>query len=144
MNGIGDSPIGPFVNLNDENADAYIVRDIGKTVESGTWRWAGAHPEIRFYLNSNAGWKLKLDFAIAQTTFDQTGPVTLSVSVNNRLFDKIVCQTPGTQRFEKSVLSSMLIPHSVNTLSMELDKTWVSPVDGAKLGFILTRAGFVQ
>ncbi len=144
MSVAGRSPIGRFVNMNDPNADAYLVRDIGKHLESGTWRWTKQNPEMRFFLDSTNGWKFKMDFAIAASTFPQTGPVTLSYFVNDQPFDKVTYNQPGSVRFEKAVPPAMIVARSFNTVSIRQDKMWVSNVDGAQLGFILTRAGFIR
>ncbi|MDQ6708611.1 MAG: hypothetical protein M3Z85_21840, partial [Acidobacteriota bacterium] len=118
MSVAGRAPIGPFVNMNDPNADAYLVRDIGKRVESGTWRWTRQNPEMRFFLDSANGWKFKMDFAIASSTFQQTGPVTLAYFVNNQPFDSVTYNQPGSAQFEKAVLPAMLIARSFNTVSI--------------------------
>ncbi|MGI8991403.1 MAG: hypothetical protein ACR2I2_17700 [Bryobacteraceae bacterium] len=144
MSVAGRAPLGHFVNMNDPNADAYLVRDIDKRLEAGTWRWTKQNPEMRFFLDSTNGWKFKMDFAIAGSTFEQTGPVTLSYFVNNQPLDTATYNQPGSTRFEKAVPPAMLVARSFNTVSVRQDRMWVSSVDGAQLGFILTRAGFIR
>ncbi|MDQ6707873.1 MAG: hypothetical protein M3Z85_18090, partial [Acidobacteriota bacterium] len=64
--------------------------------------------------------------------------------VNNQPFDSVTYDQPGSAQFEKAVPPAMLIARSFNTVSIRQDKVWVSSVDGAQLGFILTRAGFIH
>lgn len=144
LNGFGTTPIGAFVNMNDANADAYMVRDIGKNLQGGLWRWTGKRPELRFFLDSAGPWRFKVDFAIADATFPRTGPVTISVIVNKQLLEKVTYDRPGAEVFLKPVPSAMIVPQAFNDVAIELDKVWVSSADGAELGIILTRAGFVH
>jgi len=32
----------------------------------------------------------------------------------------------------------------MNLVALEIDKVWIAPGDGAKMGFILSRAGFAR
>ncbi len=130
--------------MGDPNADAYIVRGVSSSAEAGSWRWTRKRAELRFFLDSTAHFNFKSDFSVADSTFQDTGPVTISVFINENLLDTIRCDTAGEKHFEKAVPESFLHAKSVNMAAMEIDKPWVSKTDGAVLGFILTRAGFTQ
>jgi hypothetical protein len=138
------SPVGPFVEMGDLNAAAYIVRDVTGGVAADSWRWTGKRPELRFFLEHVDGVKFKADFSVADATLKDTGPVTISVFINGALLDSIHCPTAGERHFEKPVPAKLLHAGSLNLAVMEIDKVWVSKLDGAALGFILTRAGFTQ
>lgn len=134
--------VGPFADMSDPNADAYVVRDVSLSVEGGSWRWTNARPELQFYLTGVDNVKYAMEFAIADATFKETGPVTLSVFVNGALLHKERYAKPGPYKMEIPVPASMLKAAAVNRVAIEPDKVWVSKTDGAKLGFILTAAGF--
>jgi hypothetical protein len=136
--------LGPFINMNDLAADAYIVRDISRNVEVNAWRWALAHPSLRFYLRGPANWKYAMDASIPPATFQETGPVTLSIRINDQDFDKLRFDQPGDRHFEKPVPPQFLRPGGENFVSIESDKHWVSKEDGATLTFVLIRAGFIK
>ncbi|MBI3473821.1 MAG: hypothetical protein HY013_20895 [Candidatus Solibacter usitatus] len=136
-------PFGHFVNMNDPNAEAYFIKDIA-TVAEGPWRWTGKRPELKFFLETVESLKFSLDYTIAEATFKSTGPVTISVFLNGKLLEKLRHATHGEQHFEKPAPPPLLRRNEVNQVALEVDKVWVSPTDGAQLGFILTRAGFVQ
>jgi hypothetical protein len=144
LTGADPSPVGRFVNMSDPNAGAYIVRDVADNAEAGSWRWARKRPELRFFLESTENLKFKADFGIAESTFKETGPVSISVFINGNLLDTMKCADAGEKHFEKPVPANFLRAKSVNFAVMEVDKVWVSKTDGAVLGFILTRAGFTQ
>ena len=139
-----DAHIGQFVNMSDPAADAFIVRDISRTTEAGSWRWAYRHPQLRFYLKGTEKLHFVMDARLAENTFHDTGPVTLAIQINGHDLDKIVFDMPGDRHFDKEVPVSLLQPHSENFVSLETDKQWVSKEDGAVLSFVLTRAGFIK
>ncbi len=136
------SAVKHFVNMNDPDADSYIVRDISRTVE-GSWRWTYARPELRFHLATTQGLKFTADLSIAEVTLRQTGPVTLSFLINGHLLDKVHYSEHGEKHVQKPVPPGYLALGE-NRVVIEPDKTWVSNDDKVRLGFILTRAGFVQ
>ena len=113
-------------------------------MEAASWRWTQKRAELRFFLDSTAHFNFKADFSVADSTFKDTGPVTISVFINDKLLDTIRCETSGEKHFEKAVPETFLHAKGVNMAAMEIDKPWVSKTDGAVLGFILTRAGFAQ
>src|SRR3954466_15610220 len=73
------SPLKPYIKMNDPWATSHFVRDIGQDLQGGTWRWTGQHPTMMFLLPAVTGRKFVSDFTIAELTFEQTGPVTISV-----------------------------------------------------------------
>ncbi|HSW50122.1 MAG TPA: hypothetical protein VLH09_08105 [Bryobacteraceae bacterium] len=142
--GPGSGALGSMISMNDPGAQAYIVRDVSATVESGAWRWAFKRPELRFALARVKDVKLAVDLTVAKETFDATGPVTISFFVNDRLLEAVRYDQPGDKHFEKLVPAGWLRPDAMTTVSAEIDKLYKSPLDGAELGFILSRAGFIQ
>jgi hypothetical protein len=142
----GASPnlFGSIVSMNDASAPQHIIKDISPLLENGLWRWTGKRPELRFVVSRVSDVTLAVDFAIPKLTFDQTGPVCLSFMVNDRLLEQVRYDTPGNKKFEKPVPAGWLHLDRMNTVAAEVDKVYVSPKDGAMLGFILSRAGFVE
>ncbi len=139
-----DTPSSLMVNMTDLNAEAFFVRDISPGLEGGGWRWTNQRPELKIYLPSTKGLKLVWAFSIVPVTFAQTGPVTVSFFVNGQLAGRLPCPKPGEYKFEQPVRQELLRPNDYNTIAAEADKLWVSKTDGAKLGFTLTRAGFMR
>jgi hypothetical protein len=50
----------------------------------------------------------------------------------------------GQKRFEKPVPAAWLRTDADILVAAEIDKVWIAPADGARLGFILSRAGFIE
>jgi hypothetical protein len=135
--------VGVIVNMNDTDATTHFVRDISPGLEGGRWRWTYERPELNIYIASTTGLKLLWEFSIASVTFEKTGPITVSFFINNKLLAKMACQKSGDFKFERPVPPEYLRANSRNLVSAQADKLWVSPTDGVKLGFTLTRVGFL-
>ena len=137
------SPLKAFIKMNEPSAPSHFIRDIGAELQGGTWRWTQQRPTMMFLVKSTKRQKFCSDFTIADLTFQQTGPVTISVTINDHLLDKVTYAKSGYQHFEKDVPEAWLHAKAENVVVMEIDKLWVAPADKATFGFILTTAGFV-
>jgi len=137
------APAPRIVNMSDTSAPLRFVRDIVVGPSSG-WRWTYQRPAVRI----NAGFELPvkyvIDFAVADATLRDTGPVTIAFTVNGRVLDRVRYATSGEKHFEKLVPAEWLEPGKAAIAGAEIDKVWVSKRDGARLGFILVRIGFAK
>jgi len=131
-----------MVNMNDEDAPEHFVKDIGHKLEGNSWRWCEKRPTVRILLVKTQGLKFKTDFTIWEGCLKQTGPVTVSFWIGDKLLDKIRYDTPGYKHLEKPVDPSWLQTQDDTLVAEEIDKLYLDPVDGTKLGFILTSIGF--
>ena len=132
-----------FLNVANPNADAYIVQGIGAKTEGGGFRWAFAHPVLRFTVPPMDHPKFVMDFALPEPTFRVTGPLTLTFSINGRFFDQRRFAEMGQQHYEREVPAGFLRIGALNLVSIDPDKVFTAE-DGAKLGFPFSRAGFVE
>jgi len=131
--------------MADADAESHIVQDISAELEGNTWRWTGKRPTIRLRSGSNQRLVYSIDFAIAGSTLEQTGPVTLSFFVNDHLLDRGRYTTAGRRQFRKPVPADWLEPDENLILAAEIDKLWMPPQPGGKpLGFILVALGLEQ
>ena len=133
------------LNMADADAERHIVQDIDAALQGNTWRWTGKRPTIRLHPNSNQKLVYSMDFAIAESTFQKTGPVTLSLFVNDHVLDRLRYASPGRRRVEKAVPAEWLRANEDTTLGAEIDKVWMPAQPGvAPLGFILVSLGLEQ
>jgi hypothetical protein len=135
--------LGHFFSMADRNADAYLVRDIADG-GPGTWRWAYAHPVMRFALPTVERVNFAMDFTIPERTMRETGPVTLTIRINGELLDRARFDHPGQLHYAHAVPQALLRLNGINLVAIDPDPVWESKADGAKLGFILSRAGFTE
>ncbi len=138
--GMDPGGIGPSVNMSDADAGDYIVRDIDRM--PGVWRWAFAHPELRFRVSQAEGLRFTAQIAIPQVTFRVTGPVTVTYFIDGRQFGAILCEHAGQFVIDQPVPAAWLHPGRYIHITFEADRHWVSPEDGAQLSFQLIQAGF--
>jgi hypothetical protein len=135
-----------MVNMGDPDAPAHFVQDIANQAEGSerSWRWCQQRPTVKVRVKSADSLKYTIDFAVSDVTFHDTGPVTMSFYVNQRLLDQVRYTAPGQLHFEKLVPSGWVTPSQDTVLSAAIDKTWASKERGVRLGFILTRIGLKQ
>ncbi len=131
-----------FVKMGAPLANEHIVRDID--VYLSDWRWAHAHPQMRFAVPRRRDLKFSAEFAIVDATFQTTGPVTVTCAINGRRIAAWHCDRPGQRRMEAAVPGGWLKPGAEVTVDLVADKLWTAPSDGARLGFLLGSAGFVE
>jgi hypothetical protein len=137
-------PSAMMVDMNDPDSSQHVVKDIYYDAPGSPWRWTAGHPTVKVLVYATDNVKLSSDFAIWDEGFKQTGPIELSFVVNGRLLGKEKYASPGYKHFEKAVPADWLSPDMESTISVDVDKLYVSPLDGVKFGFILTRIGFLR
>jgi hypothetical protein len=131
------------VDMSDGDADSHIVSGI-LPAGGGQWRWASQRPTVRISVRHVEDLVFTMDFSIADATFKSTGPVKLTFFINDHELGSEHYTMPGEYHFEKRVPENWLEAGKDATLAAEVDKVWVAPEDGVKLGFILTRIGLRQ
>ena len=126
----------PVVDMMDPDSESAIVKDIQRG-GSGPWRWTGKNPEVRIFVVRTDGQNLKVRYAIAESTFRETGPVTLTFLVNGKPLGTVLEGAAGQKEFVNPIPPGMLVANTDNLFSIEIDKVFVSKLDGAQLGMIL-------
>jgi len=129
--------------MSDPESDRYIVHGFASKSE-GAWRWAYERPVLRFWGPNLQKVSFFMDLAIPERTFRETGPVTLTLSLNGEVFDRVRYAQPGQQHYSHEAPARLLLKNAMNLVSIDPDKFWVAPDDGVKHGFILVRAGFLE
>lgn len=132
------------MHMNDPAAPPHFVRDINADIQDGGWRWTGQHPTLQFNVKKRSGMKLTVDYTVPELTLRETGPVTIRFWLNEHLIEQVRRDQAGQQRLEKPVPIEWFRDDGVAVLAMDIDKLWVSKLDGLKFGFILTSAGFIE
>ena len=136
------SVLKPAVRMNEPGAELHFIRDIKAYVEGGIWRWTGKRPTLMFRTAKDRGLKFFADVVVPQITFKDTGPQTISITINGKPFDEVRVETAGDRHIEKAVPDGVLRTEAENVVTMEIDKVWIAPADGVHLGFVLIAAGF--
>jgi len=119
----------------------FLVKDID-TSPGQVRRWTFEHPEMRFTLQDKANRRLVVNFIVHSVTFKDTGPFTVDFLVNGKSVGKMRCAEPEEHRFEARVPQALLETAAETRVVFQLDKYWIAPADGAKLGILLVDVGF--
>jgi hypothetical protein len=131
-----------FVLMKDLTADMVIVEGVDAAPQGPGWRWTREKAVLKFFLSKREGWRAVLDFAVAGATFSQTGPVTLTVSVNGRVLETVRYTSSGEKHIDKPVPAEWIHHNADNTLTIEIDPPFITDTDKVKLGVVLSAAGF--
>ena len=136
-----------------------------RTQSEGSWRWTHDRPVLQFYVPMRAllersappeagtiryvplqafpRLRFLMDLTFPDQTFAQTGPVELTIRLNGKQFDRVRYAKAGSQQYAKEVPWEWLRPDAGNTVALEPDKFAAGP-EKERLGFVLSRAGFVE
>ena len=134
----------PFITMSDSSAPLHFVKDIKPALESGAWRWTLKQPTLILSAPKERGLKFVAEVAVPEITFRDTGPVTITVTINGQKLDTFSFPKPGNRRLEKPVPDGWLKTAEENTVTMEIDKLWTARADGVQVGFILASVGFTE
>ncbi len=129
--------------MSNPNAAAYIVQGISDATEGIGYRWAFDHPVLRYFIPPMDHPRFVMEFALPERMFRATGPLTLTFSLNGRQFARAGFPNPGQLTYEREVPPELFHWNAINVVSIEPDKVWTQP-DGARLGFVVSRVGFVE
>jgi hypothetical protein len=132
-----------FIEMGARSASSHIVSDI-HALEADQWRWTGQRPTLRFQLSNTDQQELSLDFVVVEAAIQQTGPITVTFLVNDRVLEEVRYDTAGEKHFEKHVPPEWISLEGATSVSVSIDKTWRAPNDERALGVILLRAGFLD
>ncbi|MBI5085862.1 MAG: hypothetical protein HZB13_14840 [Acidobacteria bacterium] len=136
--------LGHFTAMNSPHAPDHLVSDVLPELHDGAWRWTMQCPTFQFQLPVTRAMRLLADITVPDITFNQTGPVKITVHVSGHPLGTIEVLKPGQLQWEKDVPADWLITARPVLVRLAIDKMWTSPDDGTRRGFIITRLGFVQ
>ncbi len=137
-------PLRHYVQMSQRDALDHCTGDVISDLHDGTWRWTLQRPSLRFRLPKTQDLKFRVQLTVPEVTFEQTGPVKISIAIEDHPLETLSIEKPGETIFEKPVPPEWLTTKRPVQVQFEIDKLWVSPGDGVKRGFILTGAGFVE
>jgi len=138
------STLSTYLRMNDPAAPRHFVRDIRPWTEEDTWRWTGEHPTLMLAAPKPKGVRFNADVTVPETSFRETGPVTITVVVNHRELGQWRFESPGHKIINLPVPDGWLRIDIENMIEMPIDKTFVAPGDDNKpRGFVLTSVGLL-
>jgi len=136
-------PAARVLNMDDPGVSTRFVRDISPNL-TANWRWGFQRPAVRIKVRETDHLKYTIDFSLPEITFNETGPVTIAFMVNDHVLERVRYTSAGLEHFEKAVPADWVVAGQDAIVGAEIDKMWVSKVDGASFGFIITRIGLTK
>ena len=134
---IPDAPMlvmGPTVIPEDDTTNGILSND-------SDWPWSNEHPRFRCFVRDGGPWQFAMQFAVAGVTLKDTGPITISVSINDALFSKFVVSSDGRAEYVRDVPTGLLARGAVH-VGLTIQPFWTSPTDGQRLGILIHSIGF--
>jgi len=132
------------VDMNSPHADGAILKDVMARAKGIPWRWTNQNPQLRVWVSDTANRKLHVEFAVADATFKETGPIKVTWAVNDKPLDTVAYDSAGQKTYDHPIPPELLRANAENTVGAQIDKVWVSKTDGVKLGLILSQIGILQ
>jgi hypothetical protein len=132
-----------LLRMSDIDVEKFTSRGVGPPIPDASWRWSDEHPMFHFPLTAGRQYAARFDFSVAEVTYKDTGPVTVTLLVNGHTLARKLCEKPGDYLLEADVPPEWLATEEA-LLNALIDPYWKSPGDGKQLGVILKEVGFVQ
>jgi len=126
-----------IVSMSDDDAETHFVQDITPLATS-SWRWTGKKPTVRVKARTGEDLRYTIDFVLPEEHFRKTGPVNIAFLVNDRVLDRALYSSAGSQHFEKRIPPDWVSVDQDITVAAEIDKV------SADLGMVLVRIGITQ
>jgi hypothetical protein len=135
----GFLPVVPLLTMGTSIAEENTIDGIFGN--DSAWPWSNEHPRFLCFLRSGGSWQFVLQFAAAKTALRDTGPVTITVSINDMPFTKFVVSVDGTAEYVHDVPAKMALSGAVR-VDLAIQPFWTSPKDGERLGVLIHSIGF--
>jgi hypothetical protein len=137
-------PDPPLLTLGFPNSHARILEDVYEDPASKGGLWTSQHPAFSFTLKHTENLDLYMRYSVHNTTFADTGPVTLTFHVNGEVIGRTRIEVPSEREYSQPVPWSLLQARNPVIVQVDIDPVWTSPSDGAKLGILLWTIGFEE
>ncbi len=135
---------GSWVDSAQAGGARHFLRDIADHLEPDRWRWTYERPALLYHVPRREGLRFKMDFIIHGVLFRGKTPLELTVRVNGKEIGRERYTSLEGQTFERAVPASLLRSDGVALVETVLDKYYIAPEDGQKLGYLFVRGGFVE
>lgn len=131
----------PVLAMAEPDVNAHILQDVIEEPDGQDWRWTRQHPKFSLSLKNAGNLNFYMRFAIVQETWRDTGPVTLTIRVNDQILDRPRFEKPGDFEYRRPAPADMLAARNPVVIAVDVDPPWTAP-GGGKLGIYLHSIGF--
>lgn len=125
--------------LPQPGVNSHLLHDVLPGAESEEQRWTLERPAYLLHA-PGAKVRLRLHVRLAAETFRSTGPVRLTAWINGRRLGDERYTTAEDHVFVHDVPPEWLGPDGLSLVETTLDRYWIAPTDGVKLGYLFLSA----
>jgi hypothetical protein len=137
-----DYKFGETMTIGKPGASQYVVKGVLLGDPKSEAFWTLDEPELKFLLSSAQHHVFRERIFVPQETLKQTGPLVVDFYVNGHLLDQARFAKDGDVLYQHDVPVEWLKTGALTTVKMRVHNPYISPRDGARLGFLLRSAGF--
>ena len=132
--------LGPFVRMNQVNAERYFVSGVYK-LEENAWRWCAGRAVLRLQLGAIENLKFTMKYAVPQQVIAHSKSVRMRLLLNGRAWEEMRYDKDGIYEIDKPAPAGLLLANAENLLTIEIDKPLPAQGDRPEMGFILVQVG---
>ena len=122
----------------------HMLRDVMEGRDSDAQLWTYERPAFLFDVNDRARSRFRLNLRLPIRTYEKTGPTQLTVWINGHRVGEERYNSPEDHTFDRPVPPEWLRADGVTVVETALDKYYVAPDDGQKMGYLFVSGGFVN
>ncbi len=130
-----------LVWLSAPGAKPFVARDVNLEDAFEVWYWAGPRPAVRVRPKTDQGLSYVIEFLLTDEAMAQTGPVTITYSIDDHVLDRRAYASPGHYFFKEAVPRDWLKPGQDAIVSAESDRPFRH--DGIESAFRLSSLGLL-
>ncbi len=124
--------------------NGHFLRDVMQTGEGDHQRWTFERPAFLFDAPASENPRLALHLRLPPVVLAQTGPIRLRLRVNGRDLGERRLDRPEDHHLLWTVPPNCLRADGLTLVETELDRYYIAPDDGQKLGYLFVAGGFVR
>jgi hypothetical protein len=142
--GLDPQPEVRLITMNGIDAKLAVLAGVDGAGTGEERKWTADKARFRFRVGSFGHRDFYMRYSVHPVTFQQTGPVRLSIAVNGVAFDSFRKDAPGDFEYRRAADDIGIPPYQPFEISIAVDPPYVAPDDGAKMGILLTSIGFLD
>jgi hypothetical protein len=131
------------LRMSEPDADAFIIQDV-LGYAGGIFRWTGERPRFKLWLEDASDREFVMRFALIASNFRETGPVTVSITINGRALATPVFAIPREYEYRHPVPRALLAGPSPAIIGLDISPVTRAAADGVALGIYLEAVGLLK
>ena len=133
-----------WIAAGKQGAKGHFLSDVMDLPDESLQIWTFERPRYFFDVQSRSNLRFRLDVHVPDKIFNSIGPFRMMVWIGEKQLGQQTLASAGDHRFEHPVPPDWIPPAGLTIVETTLDKYYVAPEDGQKLGYMFVRGGFLN